>query len=868
MEIAFTCFNCGVEIEADSELCGDQLGCPNCHTILLVPAAGIGPGARLSGFEVKRRIGVGGMGEVFLATQVALDRPVALKVLAPAMTRNPELLKRFLHEIQMAGKLDHPNIVSAFDAGEDDGYHYMAMSYVEGEDLADRLEREKQLSERETLEIGLYVAEALGYAWTKFGLLHRDIKPANIMLDQDGTVKLMDMGIAKTIAEDSKLTMVGLFVGTPYYMSPEQAQSLPDIDCRSDIYALGASMYHMVTGTRPFDAENAVGVLTKHVAEPLPDPRKRRADLSASTSALLVKMMAKKPAQRQQSWADLAEEIRLMLKSDTLLSEQAAAPRGHAPETMLGTRSMLDDAETLVQAQPTHFRPDPNDDDIPLLKQTPATARTRALPVDGPELGPGSTIVPAPPIRESASDHVPTPVSKQPSWQTVNRASSLLVYAIIGLVVVAVVAVVLVVVGKTRDRIDHNRVEIQERQAEIEREEREQVGDIDAEIGARITQAEVQAMEKEKLKRLQEMLDFARGFAKRNPYDIHGAIKHFDSVREHGQGTKFELAAAEEIRRLRKRLEQLPGEVMAKLARQVAPLETRGQRLRAAQVYESYSGPLAAETKGDRLRRADRLRGEAEALRLQIEWVREAWEQLRISNQAELKRVIALGRRSSRYEPVRTALKAEISQVEKLAAWPQLLVSTFDADRGNVITIRTTRGAMQVKVLRRVGSVVYCDNGGRELRLSVNELSAEELVQRCHMMPQSLTRSQILAIVAIRAGRVQDALDALAGRAGVLTDVLIGQAQGLRLRGTWDATQFGGDAYVGKPSIFRMLVTSPRALDLTFDARKIPVTYHIVGAVMHVTLGGKREQWFLRFDGENKIRLEPKLGLEINLSRR
>ncbi len=310
---SFNCPQCGLEVEADSTMSGGTAQCPKCNNSILVPHPGIEPGIEVAGFVVESRLGVGGMGEVWLARQTAMDRKVALKILSPALTSDKEFVTRFLQEVKMAGKLVHPNIVTAFDAGVDKNIYYLAVSYVDGVELGNRLRIDRFIQEREALNIILSIAKALKYAWDKFKILHRDIKPSNIMIDNDGVPKLMDMGISKSLAEDSQLTMTGMIMGTPYYMSPEQAKGDANLDFRADLYSLGATLYHLVTGERPYEATTAMGILTKHITEPFPPPQDRNPGVTDQCAALLEIMMAKDKNDRQQSWDDLINDIDLVL---------------------------------------------------------------------------------------------------------------------------------------------------------------------------------------------------------------------------------------------------------------------------------------------------------------------------------------------------------------------------------------------------------------------------------------------------------------------------------------------------------------------------------------------------------------------------
>ena len=196
-------------------------------------------GDLIGGFVLEERVGRGGMGEVWLAEQRSMKRKVALKVMYSHFSQNSSFLYRFNKEVKIIANLDHPNIVTAHDAGEDNGLYYLAMKYVDGESLSGLLKRDGMISEQEALAIIRDVAGALKYSWDELQLLHRDIKPGNIMLDCSGKPLVMDMGISRSAIDDNSLTITGMTIGTPYYMSPEQADGLSDIDCRADMYSLG-----------------------------------------------------------------------------------------------------------------------------------------------------------------------------------------------------------------------------------------------------------------------------------------------------------------------------------------------------------------------------------------------------------------------------------------------------------------------------------------------------------------------------------------------------------------------------------------------------------------------------------------------------
>ncbi|HEX40654.1 MAG TPA: serine/threonine protein kinase, partial [Phycisphaerales bacterium] len=216
---------------------------------------------QIPGYKILGKLGSGAMAIVYKARQLSLNRQVAIKVLPKRFSENPEYVERFYKEGQAAGKLNHPNIVQAIDVGEAAGYHYFVMEYVEGKTLADDLVGGQAMDERQALDIIIQVAHALAHAH-HHGLIHRDVKPKNIMISKTGAVKLADMGLAREMT-DVKLaeTEAGKAYGTPYYIAPEQIRGKIDIDGRADIYGLGATFYHMVTGRVPFMADDSAEVM-------------------------------------------------------------------------------------------------------------------------------------------------------------------------------------------------------------------------------------------------------------------------------------------------------------------------------------------------------------------------------------------------------------------------------------------------------------------------------------------------------------------------------------------------------------------------------------------------------------------------------
>jgi serine/threonine protein kinase len=267
-------------------------------------------GRRLGEFEILTQLGQGGMGAVYKARQTVLRRLVAIKTLQPSLSSDAEFVSRFLNEAVAAAGLNHPNLVQVYAAGESDGIHWFAMEFVDGESVQARLKRLGKLDPAEALAICIHVQTALEYGWRKAQLIHRDIKPDNIFLSNDGEVKLGDLGLAKSSDQQQGLTMTGASMGTPLYISPEQTEGKRDIDLRTDIYSLGATLYHLIAGTPPYTGESSISVMMKHVGAPVPDIRDLDPSLPPALSAVLVKMMQKAPADRYGSYEELGAALR------------------------------------------------------------------------------------------------------------------------------------------------------------------------------------------------------------------------------------------------------------------------------------------------------------------------------------------------------------------------------------------------------------------------------------------------------------------------------------------------------------------------------------------------------------------------------
>ncbi len=270
----------------------------------------------LGNYVLLERIGRGGMGQVFMARHKRMDRIVALKVLSPTAMKSPGAVRRFLREAKAAARLAHPNIVTAHDADEDKGMYYLVTEYVEGQNLAMIVRQHGALSLGRAIDYIVQAARGLEYAHSN-GVIHRDIKPSNLLLDQQGTVKILDMGIARVdefvgkaaFGTDEEMTNSGVIVGTPDYMSPEQSNDIRVADARSDIYSLGCTMYYLLTGQPTYPGETVLQKIIAHREQPVPFLRDLRGDVPEALEKVFQKMMAKRPQDRYRSMTEVISEI-------------------------------------------------------------------------------------------------------------------------------------------------------------------------------------------------------------------------------------------------------------------------------------------------------------------------------------------------------------------------------------------------------------------------------------------------------------------------------------------------------------------------------------------------------------------------------
>jgi serine/threonine-protein kinase len=302
---------------------------------------------RIASYVLIEPIGYGGMATVYRARQESLDRTVAIKILSDNLAASSEFMERFRREARTAANLRHPNVITVHDFGEDErGVPYLVLEYIAGPTLADLMDT--GLDDDRIPDLLDQIAAGLDYAHAR-GVIHRDIKPGNVLMTEDGRAVLADFGLA-WLLEGAHLTLTGGVIGTPEYMSPEQASGEP-IDHRSDVYALGVMLYEMLVGERPFVADTPIGVLLKHLQDPAPSVLIARPDLPRAVGDVLDKVLVKVPADRYSSAGELARAFRAAFErrlQRAVTTKSGPAPALEASKAPAATNSA---APTLERAQ-------------------------------------------------------------------------------------------------------------------------------------------------------------------------------------------------------------------------------------------------------------------------------------------------------------------------------------------------------------------------------------------------------------------------------------------------------------------------------------------------------------------------------------
>ena len=442
------CSKCQKVFEAEKADGISTVKCPVCGGEQEFPQTVPGPGVVVGDFLIEKLLSRGGMGEVFLAKQISLDRPVALKVLQQKHLDDKEYVDSLFKEARAAAKLSHPNIVQAYAVGEENGIFYFAMEYIRGETFKQILKKENTIEFTRAATVIRDIARAIGAAWREQKLVHQDIKPDNIMLDANGFAKLSDLGLAKVATgvpdesdDDDKV------LGTPQYISPEQLTGVPT-DVRSDIYSLGATFYHFVTGRFPYVAKTGDEIARMHIESKLQPPKEVNPKLPDALNRIIVKMMEKDINKRYQSAEALIDDLDAYLRS--------------APTAAVAKKSSSAPAPKPVSVKPVPKPAVPKKAAVPKLS-VPGNAPVRpaqpaAVPpldeqpaVGAPEAPQNAPV--APPASAAAADGDPGKKSS-----ALGKVLKILLFVILAAVLLAVIAVAAMVVCVKTDALPEGEI--------------------------------------------------------------------------------------------------------------------------------------------------------------------------------------------------------------------------------------------------------------------------------------------------------------------------------------------------------------------------------------------------------------------------
>ena len=442
----FQCPICQGIISTDDTDMGSTVQCGHCNKPVSVPASRTAPGSVIADFIIMHELGRGGMGIVYKAHQISLDRPAAVKILADSYAKNADFVVGFIKEARAAAKLNHPNIVQAYAVGDDDGMFYFAMELVDGETRSNILKQKKVIPVNQAVDMVRQIAEALDYAWQEEKLVHRDIKPDNIMLTSSGRAKLADLGLAK-VGNETGSTDGEEVMGTPQYISPEQLTG-EDLDNRTDIYCLGATFYHLLTGRFPYEGATAVEIARQHLEGTLVPPRQVNPDIPENVSRVVEKMMEKDPANRYQNAGLLAEDLALIKRGQNPASAAGgAAGRKVAPKLHVPGKKAADGSESGTGKAGDSAAPKLSlAGNKPKISLTPrpvtppaASGADSPSPVKPKLVSKPASVPPPEPVQENAPPVVKKKKSKK-DQDSGPRAGKIIVKIITGLLVLAVLA--------------------------------------------------------------------------------------------------------------------------------------------------------------------------------------------------------------------------------------------------------------------------------------------------------------------------------------------------------------------------------------------------------------------------------------------
>ncbi|MCX6993261.1 MAG: protein kinase [Kiritimatiellaeota bacterium] len=641
---------------------------------------------KIPGYDILAPLPQGGMSAVFKARQVSLDRVVVIKILPPSMAADGVDIAKFLAEAKITAQLKHPNIVQVYDFGKSpDGIYYFVMEFISGYSVADWIRRKTSLSVKDTLLCAHCVAEALSYAWNTFGIVHCDIKPDNVMIDGDGTVKVADLGLARSVRSvmDKAKFGTGIVVGTPHYISPEQSQGLLELDCRADIYSLGAMLYHCLTGKMPFEGLPLLEIMDCQITDQIPDLVDLQPHASMSVACLIEKMMAKNPANRQKDWPEV---IRDMIRARSeLLPEGPMSPAGASTmKCCLAREQYLKELDALAHTVPVHK----------LAESAPAAA-------------------PLPYILAQPRQWI------KPEWLAA-------VIMVLALAVPCLLVVNMLVKPKSAAPLQ----------------------DSPPGFAARLSSSfDPEALDGPKEEALaQHRLEAASQWYRTNPGQYNEAIQKFAMIAVQSKGTHYAQVTEDEIARIREQKRAAMAADMKALHDNVQPLLDRQKWQEAAKLFEQYAGPFKAETEAERKTKVqewlDRDKGQQAEIDKTVEEQKRQWQGilndvaacLVDGNPGAALAVVQQATNQAALAANRSDLLTLASMLAEAGRADQRLLDSFRSQKGQEVVVALTNGPERL-VVRDVQDdtilvekiiVVSAGQIGQSKAIRLQDLSLEE----------------------------------------------------------------------------------------------------------------------------------------------
>ncbi len=627
---------------------------------------------KFKGFEILETLPRGGMSTVYKARQISLERIVALKTLPHNLARQPGDIEKFICEARITASLKHPNIVQVYDFGKtDEGIYYFVMEFVSGYSVAHWIRRKQRISQENTLLIAQSVADALKYAWEHDRIIHCDIKPDNIIIDSDGSIKVADLGLARSIRSMADSGETGVVFGTPNYIAPEQSRGDANLDCRTDIYSLGATIYHCLTGRMPFADMPPAEIMDRQITDHIPDPQEIHSAIATGSACLIEKMMRKNPADRQADWQAVIKDI-IQVRSEKL-------PTGDF-------REYLPSTVRRGQLREQHLR------DIYRLLDQQDTQRTDGLPERRYLRGYW--------LAESPHPH-PRPRAAAPAANTPREAARRIMLE--KTAAVLLLAAVLVFAGLILRRWRNDG------QARA-------TGENPAErlaattSGAAPPSRPARGADDQRIQLAREIYDNTLQWLTEHPGLFNEAIRKFEQVAADARGTPYAALALAEAQKLRQAKNRAINRVMQSLRDQAGQLAAREQFEEAAALLSGYKGELAAETAKQRQAQAETWQARAAAHLAEKQARQEAaerqWREL-LAETADAVLAEDFGAIREKLQAVFSASalaghRPELREMESLcraaADLDRRLLATFLPQKGLTLDIRLKQGVEKLTI--------------------------------------------------------------------------------------------------------------------------------------------------------------------------